>query len=78
MRRPGFLEAITTPILIMQAGRERIVSNRAERAAARRLPDARLAVFPEARHELLLERDEIRLPALAAIRALFDEAIAAG
>jgi lysophospholipase len=76
MRRPGFLEAIATPILILQAGRERIVSNRAERAAARRLPDARLAVFPEARHELLQERDEIRLPVLAAVRTLFDEAIA--
>jgi lysophospholipase len=78
MRRPGFLESITTPVLILQAGRERIVSNRAEAAAARRLPAARLAVFPDARHELLQERDEIRTPVLGAIRTFFDEFIPAG
>lgn len=78
LQRPGFLESITTPILILQAGRERIVSNRAEAAAARRLPAARLAVFPEARHELLQERDEIRIPVLASIRTFFDEVRPAG
>ena len=38
-RRPGYLEAIATPILVCQAGAERIVSNRAQvddRAAAAR------------------------------------------
>lgn len=78
MRRPGFLESIATPILILQAGRERIVSNRAETAAARRLPTARLALFPDARHELLQERDEIRTPVFAAIRTFFDQVIPAG
>ena len=68
----------TTPILILQAGRERIVSNRAEEVAVRRLPAARLAVFPEARHELLQERDEIRNPVLESIRAFFDEVSPAG
>jgi lysophospholipase len=78
VQRPGFLESITTPILILQAGRERIVSNRAEEVAVRRLPAARLAVFPEARHELLQERDEIRNPVLESIRAFFDEVSPAG
>jgi lysophospholipase len=59
-RRPGYLEAIDTPVLVCQAGQERIVSNRAEAYVARRLPRGRLVVFPEARHELLRERDAIR------------------
>jgi lysophospholipase len=59
-RRPGFLEAIATPVLVCQAGLERIVSNRAQAEVARRLPQGRLLVFPDARHELLRERDPIR------------------
>ena len=73
IRQPGFPEAIRTPIQILQAGRDRIVSNRAEALIARRLPAARLAVFPDGRHELLQERDEIRAPALATIRDFFAE-----
>jgi lysophospholipase len=59
-RRPGFLEAIAAPVLVCQAGLERIVSNRAQVEVARRLPRGRLLVFPDARHELLRERDPIR------------------
>ena len=72
-RRPGYLEAIRTPILVLLAGADRIVSNRAQALTARRLPNGRLIVFPGARHELLLERDEIRDPVLAALRAFLDE-----
>ena len=59
-RRPGYLEAIRTPILVCQAGAELIVSNRAQEAVVRRLPHGRLAHFPDAKHELLMERTEIR------------------
>jgi lysophospholipase len=72
-RRPGYLEAIATPILVCQAGIERIVSNRAQAEAVRRLPRARLAAFTAGRHELLMERDEIRDLVLATIRAFLDE-----
>jgi lysophospholipase len=72
-RRPGYLEAIRTPILVCQAGADRIVSNRAQAEAVRRLPNARLASFPGARHELLLERDEIRDRVLGAVRAFAAE-----
>jgi lysophospholipase len=72
-RRPGYLEAIPTPILICQAGTERIVSNRAQAAAVRRLPHGRLQAFPGGRHELLMERDEIRDRVLDAIRTFFAE-----
>ena len=69
VRRPGYLEAIETPILVCQAGIERIVSNRAQEEVVRRLPHGRLLRFPEAKHELLLERPEIRQQVM---RAFFD------
>jgi len=57
---PGVLERIRTPLLLALAGRERVVSNAAIEAAARRLPAARLARFEDARHEILREREPIR------------------
>jgi lysophospholipase len=72
-RRPGYLEAISTPILVCQAGADLIVSNRAQAATVRRLPNGRLITFAGARHELLLERDEIRDLVLAAFREFADE-----
>jgi lysophospholipase len=72
-RRPGYLEAIGTPILVCQAGADLIVSNRAQAATVRRLPNGRLITFAGARHELLLERDEIRDLVLAASREFADE-----
>jgi lysophospholipase len=72
-RRPGYLEAIRTPILVCQAGAERIVSNRAQVATVRRLPHGRLVAFPGGRHELLMERDEIRGQVLAAVRNFLAE-----
>jgi lysophospholipase len=68
-RRPDFLESIATPILICQAARERIVSNRAQDQFAARMPRAQLRRFADARHEILLERDEVR----AAFFAAFEE-----
>lgn len=66
-RLPGYLESIGTPILLCAAGNERVVSNRSIELFARRLPKARLRFFPDARHELLIERDEIRGEVLHAI-----------
>ena len=72
-QRPGYLEAIDTPILVCQAGADLIVSNRAQVSTVRRLPKGRLITFAGARHELLLERDEIRDLVLAAFREFTDE-----
>ena len=72
-RWPGYLEAISTPILVCQAGAERVVSNRAQVETVRRLPNGRLLAFPGARHELLLERDEIRDRVLMAFHAFAAE-----
>jgi lysophospholipase len=73
IRRPGFVEAIATPVLVCQAGHERVVCNRSIAAITRRLPHGRLLVFPEARHELLQERDPIRRRLLDAFTAFADE-----
>ena len=72
-RRRGYLEAIQTPVLICQAGGERIVSNAAQLATVRRLPRGRLLRFAGARHELLQERQEIRQQVMAAFRAFAAE-----
>jgi lysophospholipase len=57
---PGFAEAITTPILIFGAGRDRIVKTGAIRAFAKRLPNATYTEFGDAEHEILMENDSIR------------------
>lgn len=73
IRRRGYLESIATPILVCQAGLERIVSNRAQVEFVRRLPRARLAVFADARHELLCERAPVRQRLFATIDGFLAE-----
>lgn len=57
---PGYPEAITTPLLIVGAGRDRIVRTSATRAFARRLPHCQYLEFEDAEHEILMENDSIR------------------
>jgi lysophospholipase len=57
---PGFPEAISTPVLIVGAGRDRIVLTDAERAFARRLPHGEYLEIAESEHEILMEQDAIR------------------
>jgi lysophospholipase len=57
---PGYAEAITTPVLIVGAGRDRIVQTSAERDFARRLPNGTYLEFEDAEHEILMENDSIR------------------
>lgn len=54
------LDSITMPVTIVQAGLEALVDNAAQDKAARRLPNARLVRIDGARHELLMERDDLR------------------
>ena len=56
----GYAEAITTPMLIIGAGRDRIVDTRAARQFAARLPNGSYLEFAEAEHEILMENDSIR------------------
>jgi lysophospholipase len=70
-------EAITriaTPLLILAAERDQLVSTPAIRRVAARIPGARLHVYgAQAAHEILRESDPVRLDALARIDAFLDE-----
>ena len=57
---PGYAEAITTPVLMLGAGRDRIVDVEAEREFAARLPRGRYVEFADAEHEIMMENDSIR------------------
>jgi lysophospholipase len=61
------LGAVRLPVLILAAGRDRLVSNAEIRRVAGQLPDARLEAFPSAAHEILREADPVRRDALARI-----------
>jgi lysophospholipase len=77
MFAPGGLEAVETPVLILAAQKDRLVSIDAIREAAERLPDCRLCVDPEAAHEVFRERDEIRDPLMAEVAAFLEGRAAA-
>lgn len=57
---PGWLGSIKTPILICEAARDALVSSLALRHAAEHLPACSLVTIPDAKHEILIERDEAR------------------
>ncbi|SDF62511.1 lysophospholipase [Thalassobaculum litoreum DSM 18839] len=58
--RPGWFESIRAPILVVLAGRDRIVDNVATKRAIQRLPHGVGLRIPEAEHEILGEIDPIR------------------
>ena len=68
----GFAEAIETPVLIIGAGRDRIVETAAEREFAARLPNGTYLEIADAEHEILMENDSIR----ARFWKAFDEFVA--
>ncbi len=58
--QPGFAARITTPILLVGAGRDRIVQVSASRSFAARLPHGSYFEIPESEHELAMENDLVR------------------
>ena len=56
----GYPEAITAPLYIFQAGREKLVDNTMMSALVARMPNARLEVVNGALHEILSEQDQYR------------------
>jgi lysophospholipase len=69
---PGWLERISTPLLMMSAGQEKIVSNAALEAATARLPNAEAVHIPAAGHDLMSETDATRAEIWAAIDAFLE------
>jgi lysophospholipase len=59
-------------MLLIGTERDRLVSPAAIRRAASLLPNGELEMFDDAAHEILRERDEVRLKALARIDEFLD------
>ena len=60
MERKDFAEEIPIPLLLVGAGRDRIVTNAATRDFVKRLPNAKYVEIEDAEHEILMENDAIR------------------
>ncbi len=69
---PAKLAGVKIPVLLLGTGRDRLVSPAAIRRAAAQLPGAELIMYDDSAHEILRERDEVRLRALAAIDDFLD------
>lgn len=73
LNRPGVLERVSVPVLMIGTRADRLVSFDAIERAAHRLPLCETLFFgSEARHEILRETDAIRNRALHAIDAFLD------
>ena len=57
---PGYAEAITTPVLVVQCGADVVVDNAAMTAFAARLAHGQMIRIDGARHEILKEQDVFR------------------
>lgn len=54
------LDRVRYPVLVLCAPADKVVDPGAQEAVARRFPHGTLVRYPDARHEVLMERDEIR------------------
>ncbi len=71
--QPGVLEGVDLPVFMLGTSADKLVSPRAIRRAAKRLPHVEYLEFgAEAAHEILREADPIRDRALAAIDSFLD------
>ena len=75
LERPGALESVDVPVLIVSTAADRLVSHPANLAAAARLPKgAIMALGDEAYHEVLREVDAVRDAIMARIADFLGEA----
>ena len=72
LQRPGVLESIVVPTLLIGTVHDALVDPRAIRAAAARMPRAELDLRMTGAHELLRETDAIRHAVLARIDRFLD------
>ena len=75
LRSPGYPERIATPVLMVSAAADRVVSNAAQARLAQRMPDCRLETIPDSRHEALMETDDVRVRVFALFDAFVDEVL---
>jgi lysophospholipase len=73
LAKPGMLEAVTTPLLILATDADKLVSAKATRRDIARLPNVTSHIYgDEASHELLREVDAVRNDCLRRIDAFLD------
>jgi lysophospholipase len=60
LKQAGYAEGIETPVMMISAGKDRIVCCEAQKRICLRMPDCRLKVLDESLHEILMEADPIR------------------
>ena len=60
LEKDGVAENITTPVMLVSVGREKLVSVAAIYNMASKIPDAIHTHIPQAKHETCMETDEIR------------------
>ncbi len=56
LARPGYVERITVPVLMMGAGRDQVVSTAVQKRLCRRMPHCRHHLIAGAMHEILREK----------------------
>jgi lysophospholipase len=69
LKKPCYAEAIETPSLLIGPGRDRVCDTEATRAFAARMPHADYVEIAGAQHEILMERDPLRVQWWAAADA---------
>lgn len=60
LRTRGYAQEIKTPVMLISAGLDRVVSVAAQRRMARAMPDCKFVSIPKSLHEILHETDDIR------------------
>ncbi len=69
----SYLKSIKTPVLMGIAGADTIVDKTAEERACRMLPNCTRVDIPDAKHEIWMERDELRAPWLARVSVFLED-----
>lgn len=70
-RLPKILPRIEIPILVLQAEKDKVVNNKNLAKLTALLPQGQLKTIPQAKHELLFERDQLRCGVIALISDFF-------
>jgi lysophospholipase len=76
-QQPSYLRHVTTPLFIGTAEDELLVDNGAHAHALNHLPNGQGKFYPNAKHELVMEKDATREAFLADIDSFYQAALAA-
>jgi lysophospholipase len=72
-QQPTALKHLRLPVMVVSAGKESIVENRSHEVVAGQLPNARRIVIDGAKHEIMMEKDELRAQFWAAFDSIADQ-----